>query len=110
MDHANAKVPTGARRDTFRLGWPYRIAAVCTVLLVAVLWYGVALCGLAGDTASELHKARCGSMIPLLPLLGFVVLGVGIKTAKRSGKRWLAWAVLSLALVPGLIAWKLLSV
>lgn len=110
VDHANAKVPPGARRDTFRLGWPYRIAAVCTVLLVAVLWFGVQLCGL-GENRSELYQERCGSgFIHTFPLFGFVVLGVGIASAKRTQQYWLAWVVLTLALVPGLIAWKLLSV
>ncbi len=86
------------------------MAAVCIALTAAVLWVGVQLCGL-GENRSELYDDRCGSVFYRnIPLSGFVVLGLGIATAKLLGNRSLAWAVLLLALTPGLITWVLFGV
>ncbi len=106
----SGEAPQGASRDPSYLGWPYRLAATLNALIVAVLWIFVQLCGL-GENRSELYNHRCGSALyTQLPLLGFVVLGVGLAAAKRIEKRWPAWAGLGLALVPGVAAWGLLSV
>ncbi len=110
MNNQSAEAPPGARRDPSRLGWPYRIAAVCIALIAAFLWLGVQICGL-GENRSELYNDRCRSVVYRnLPLLGFVVLGLGTATAKLMAKRRLAWVVLLMALIPGLITWKLFSV
>jgi hypothetical protein len=98
------------RRAPSRLGWPIRIVAGCIALAITLFWFGVQLCGVA-ENRSELFNDRCGSVFyRQIPLLGFVVLGIGLGVAKALQKRWFAWVGLLLALVPGLLTWELFSV
>ncbi len=77
-------------------------------MLLALLWLGAAACG---ENRGPLAAQRCNSVFysDLLPASGFVIFAGGLLVAKRTAARWPARIGFVLALVPGVLAWRLLT-
>lgn len=89
------------------LGSAHVVAGAIVVVLLTILWLGAAACG---ENRGPLAAQRCNSVFysDLLPASGFLILAGGLWLAKRTAARWPASIGSTLALVPGILAWRLL--